>query len=154
MGPKCAAATISRAPVGRTGPTSGFFSGQPPILHHRWKWIGQCLGHEDNLKTAFVISRIRGKKFAHFVGLPDIILQGTATLAYAVKEITNREVGGNPYNLREISCKFTGMVIPGTQIEVYLANRIKNEFGTELYFEVYNNENKKAISNGYILIEN
>ncbi len=31
------------------------------------------------------------KKFAHGVGLPDIILQGTATLAFAVREITQRE---------------------------------------------------------------
>ncbi|MHA1487548.1 MAG: MaoC/PaaZ C-terminal domain-containing protein, partial [Promethearchaeota archaeon] len=43
------------------------------------------------------------KKFAHFVGLPRIILQGTATLAFAVKEIINEESERDPNRVREIS---------------------------------------------------
>ena len=35
-------------------------------------------------------------KFAHDVGLPGIILQGTATLGYAVRELINREAQGDP----------------------------------------------------------
>lgn len=94
------------------------------------------------------------KKFAHFVGLPDIILQGTATLAFAVRELINEEAHGNPYNVKEISCKFSDMVMPGTTIEIQLNKRKKVENGAELYFEVYNSTNKKAISNGYVLMKN
>ncbi len=93
------------------------------------------------------------KKFAHMVGLSDIILQGTATLAYAVKEITNKEAKGNPENIKAIACNFTGMVLPGTDIEIHLKNRSKLEGDVNLFFEVYNNEHKKAIRNGYIKIK-
>jgi len=93
------------------------------------------------------------KKFAHMVGLSDIILQGTATLAYAVREITNKESKGNPENIKEISCNFTGMVMPGTNIEIQLKNRSEAENNVNLFFNVYNNEYKKAIRNGYIKIK-
>ena len=90
------------------------------------------------------------KKFAHMVGLPDIILQGTATLAYAVKEIMNKEAKGNPKNIKEIACNFANMVLPGTDIEIHLKNKGKSNDDMNLFFEVYNNEQKKAIRSGYI----
>jgi len=93
------------------------------------------------------------KKFAHMVGLSDIILQGTATLAYAVREITNKEAKGNPENIKEISCIFTGMVMPGTKIEIQLNNKSEIESNVSLFFNVFNNEQKKAIRNGYIKLK-
>jgi len=93
------------------------------------------------------------KKFAHMVGLSDIILQGTATLAYAVREITNKEAKGNPENIKEISCNFTGMVMPGTNIEIQLNNKSEIEDNVSLFFNVFNNEQKKAIRNGYIKLK-
>jgi len=92
-------------------------------------------------------------KFAHFVGLPDIILQGTATLAYVIKEITNREAEGNPHSIKEISCKFTGMVLPGTAIKLRVLDKIKKNEHVEIYFEVHDHEGKKAISNGLVILE-
>ncbi|MFX0176073.1 MAG: MaoC/PaaZ C-terminal domain-containing protein [Candidatus Hodarchaeota archaeon] len=92
-------------------------------------------------------------KFAHFVGLPGIILQGTATLAYAVKELVNNETQRNPSLVEEISCKFTGMVIPGTDIEIHLNKRNEIKEKKELYFEVFNNKGRKAITNGYLAIK-
>ncbi len=94
------------------------------------------------------------KKFAHMVGLPDIILQGTATLAYAVREITNKEANGNPENIKEIACNFSGMVMPGTNIEIQLNNKSEKEDNVCLFFSVFNNEQKKAIRNGYIKLKN
>ncbi len=93
------------------------------------------------------------KKFAHFVGLPDTILQGTATLAHAIKTILNKEADRDPHRVKSISCKFTGMVLLDTSIEVQLNKKINGEKGTDLFFEVYNNENKKAISHGHVMIE-
>lgn len=90
------------------------------------------------------------KKFAHMVGLTDIILQGTATLAYAVKEITNKEAKGNPENIKEIACNFTGMIMPGTNIEIQLNKKSEIDDDVSLFFNVFNNEQKKAIRNGYI----
>jgi len=93
------------------------------------------------------------KQFAHQVGLPGIILQGTATLAYAVKELTNKEAYGDPSKIKEIACKFTDMVFPGSDIKLILQERVKTDNTRELFFEVRNVRNKKAIHDGYILIE-
>ncbi len=90
------------------------------------------------------------KKFAHFVGLPDIILQGTATLAYAVKEIIHREAKGDPLKISHIACKFTGMVFPGTNIQINLIGKEERKDGYNLYFDVENNQNQKAIREGYV----
>ena len=94
------------------------------------------------------------KQFAKMVGLPGIILQGTATLAYAVKELINREASENPVYLKSLSCRFTGMVIPGTEIRIQLIEKFDRDNGKELHFTVINSEGRRAISNGYILIKN
>jgi len=91
--------------------------------------------------------------FALKVGLPGIILQGTATLACAVRELVNNEAGGHPQSVKEIACTFTGMVRPGTDIEICCLDT-RNENGvTHIFFEVINAENKKAIRNGYMKLE-
>jgi len=90
-------------------------------------------------------------KFAHQVGLPGIIYQGTATLACAVRELVNREMDGNPAMLQSIYCRFTGMVLPGTEIKVQVFERDKN--GSGLFFAVLNAKGEKAISRGYVKIE-
>lgn len=92
------------------------------------------------------------QKFAKQLQLPSIILQGTATLAIAVSAIIKRETKGNPNYVKEIYAKFTGMVFPGTTIQINLnQSQIKgNE--TLYFFEVLNHEGKRAISNGYIKI--
>lgn len=102
-----------------------------------------------NIKFAIHTSQ----KFAHFVGLPGIIIQGTATLAYVIKEITNMEANGNPKKIKEISCKFTDMVLPGTAIKLRVLEKKKNNDQVEIYFEVYNHEGKKAISNGLVVLK-
>jgi acyl dehydratase len=89
------------------------------------------------------------KKFARQVGLPDIILQGTATLALAVRELINREGKGNPFKLKEIYCRFTGMVFPGSEIKLKAYGSFPGENTGAIYFNVLNAEGKKAISKGY-----
>ncbi|MCU0596172.1 MAG: MaoC family dehydratase N-terminal domain-containing protein [Desulfobacterota bacterium] len=93
------------------------------------------------------------KAFAHQVGLRGIILQGTATLAYAVREIINREAGGDPLALKFVFCRFTGMVVPGTAIRVQLVGKSVKQDGTDLHFNVLNQEGQKAISNGYVFLK-
>ena len=88
------------------------------------------------------------RSFAHQVGLPGTILQGTATLAFAVRELINREAGGDPLSLKSVFCRFTGMVFPGTEIRVQLAGRSGKHDGTALHFTVLNQEGQKAVTGG------
>lgn len=92
------------------------------------------------------------KLFAKMVGLPGIILQGTASLAFAMKELINREAGGDPRCLKVLSCRFTGMVFPGTDIRIRLIGKTDRGKDTDLHFIVMNKEDQKAISSGYALI--
>jgi len=90
--------------------------------------------------------------FAKAVGLPDIILHGTATLALAIREITNSEADKDPTMIKEISCRFTGMVIPGTNIKVQLDGVVENGNSRDIFFKVLNDKGLKAISGGYVKI--
>ncbi|MDF1590404.1 MAG: MaoC/PaaZ C-terminal domain-containing protein [Desulfobacterales bacterium] len=91
-------------------------------------------------------------KFAAMVGLPGIILQGTATLAYAVRELVNNEADNEPARIAEIACRFSGMIRPGTDIKVCCTGKKSHEHFTDVFFEVYNSEGKKAIRAGYVKI--
>ena len=90
--------------------------------------------------------------FATLVGLPGIILQGTATLAYAVREIVKNEAKNDPERIAEIACSFTGMVKPGSDISVCCTGKKLYEDFTDIFFEVRNCDDKKAVRNGYIKV--
>jgi acyl dehydratase len=94
------------------------------------------------------------KSFARQVGLPGIILQGTATLALAAREILDREAGKDPRKLLTFSGRFTGMVLPGTSIRVSLVGKTTRSDGTDLHFVVRNAEGQPAVSKGYAFIKN
>lgn len=89
--------------------------------------------------------------FAKLVGLPDIILQGTATLAFAARELTDNEAAGDPQRLKELYCRFTGMVVPPGDIHVQLIQRQERDSRADLFFEV-NGKDGRVLSNGYALI--
>lgn len=93
------------------------------------------------------------KEFAHQLGFPGIIMQGTATLAYAVRELINKEAEGNPLKVKEIACKLTSVVIPGTNIRVVLNKKLKVKKEIDLLFTVFNEREKRAISEGYVQLE-
>lgn len=93
------------------------------------------------------------KKFAKEVGLPGIILQGTATLAFAVREIINKSAGGNPARLKRLCCRFTGMVIPGTRIQVQATGIETSETEKAIFFEVVNPDHRTVISDGVALVQ-
>ncbi len=87
--------------------------------------------------------------FARSVGLPDIVLQGRATMDLATREILNREAEGNPEWLREIACRFTAIIIPGTEIRVQLFRREPSEEDTLLGFRVLDNGGKVVLGGGF-----
>jgi acyl dehydratase len=91
------------------------------------------------------------RKFAHKVGLPSTIIHGTCTLSMAVRELVNRELDGDPTRLRAVGCRFTGMVLPGTDVLVRLAG-VSETDGRHLFFDVINADGKKAISEGFLTV--
>jgi acyl dehydratase len=89
------------------------------------------------------------KKFARQVGLPDIIFQGTATLAFAIRELINRETDGNPALINSLYARFSGMVIPGTAIKVILKDKTILRDRKNLYFCVLNQQGDYVIKDGF-----
>ncbi|KAA3656171.1 MAG: hypothetical protein DWQ10_16005 [Calditrichaeota bacterium] len=89
------------------------------------------------------------QKFAHTVGLPGIILQGTATLAFAVREMINRHAEGNPLNLKYLACNFSGMVFPDSEIRIQLLAIDKQASDLHLFFQVLDDKEQIVIKNGY-----
>lgn len=92
------------------------------------------------------------KKFAQSMGLRTPILQGTATLSMALRDLVNREAEGDPTRVKELSCSFRGMVTPGSDITLRLLARTETETGVNLFYEVLNDEGKKAVAEGYVLL--
>ncbi len=104
--------------------------------------------------TDIVFAIHTSPRFAREVGLPDIIYQGTATLALAVRELVNREAGGNPARLHSLSARFGGMVFPGTSIRVQMLQRLDGPNSADLFFQIINSEGQKAVTDGYARISN
>jgi acyl dehydratase len=94
------------------------------------------------------------RRFAREVGLPGIIVQGTATLAHAVRELINREAQGQPSRLKHLHGRFTHMVFPGAIITVRLQGAADWQDGRALFFDVLNDKGQTALSRGYALMEN
>jgi len=99
--------------------------------------------------TNIVFAIHTSPRFARSVGLPGIIYQGTATMAHAMRELINREAGGNPARLRFLSARFGGMILPGSVINIQLLQRIETAGSVDLFFQVVNSQGQKAISGGY-----
>ncbi len=84
--------------------------------------------------------------YARSVGLPDIILQGTATLAMSVSTMIRKELSNNPQRIKVVAGKFTDIVVPPNQLSVRLLEKKQQE----LYFNVSDQDNKFVIKGGYI----
>lgn len=53
------------------------------------------------------------KDFAKFVGLPDIILHGLCTMAFATQAITDKLADGDPKKVKKVKCRFSKPVLMG-----------------------------------------
>jgi acyl dehydratase len=114
--------------------------------------ISEVAAHVYDGCSGIVFPIHTSRTFARGAGLPDIILQGTAALALSAREVVNREAGGDPRRLREIACRFTGMVLPGTEILVQLLGEKGSGDGKRLGFRVLNAEGDTAIKGGFALL--
>jgi acyl dehydratase len=91
-------------------------------------------------------------KFARGVGLPGVILQGTALLAIGVREIVNREAKSDPRALRELFGRFTAMVEPGSAITVQKTGESSRKGAKGVHFEIINEKGQRAVSGGYAAV--
>lgn len=89
-------------------------------------------------------------RFARSVGLREVILQGTATLSLAVRELVNREAAGDASRLESTSCTFTNKVVPGSRIVVRLLKKEEGPAACDLFFDVVNATGNPAISGGHV----
>ena len=84
--------------------------------------------------------------YAKSVGLPDIILQGTATLAMSVSTLIRKELNNNPQRVKVVSGKFTGIVVPPNRLSVRLLKKSEQKF----YFDVSDQDDNFVLRGGYI----
>jgi len=115
--------------------------------------IPQWMPHVYDGCSNIVFPIHTSKKFAHSVGLPGILLQGTAALALGITEIINREAGGHPRAVKELSARFTGMVAPGSTIVVKKTGSLFKSGVKEIHFEIINEQRRRAISKGRVVLD-
>ncbi len=92
------------------------------------------------------------RAYALGVGLPDIILHGTQTLALAIREVVARGAGGDPGRLRRVACRFGSMVVPDTTIRVLGRAHRGSDGQTVVAFTVENAAGQPAIRDGVAVL--
>ena len=93
------------------------------------------------------------RRVALAAGLPDIILHGSANITLALREVINRNLGGDPTRLVRFAGQFRGMVIPGTEVSV-VATEVRDEGGREIiFYEMRNDQGQLAIANGVVVAD-
>jgi len=89
------------------------------------------------------------RRVALAAGLPDIILQGSATMAIAARELVNRVASGDPTRLARLAGQFRAMVIPGEEIRVVCSGTASGEESrTIAFFEVLNSKGEATVKGG------
>ena len=79
-------------------------------------------------------------------GLPDIILHGTATLAFVVSCLVNNLFDGNARRVKRYACRFSAMVLmPGT-----ITLEVNGLSDSHVWFAAYNTAGESAIRGGYM----
>ena len=89
--------------------------------------------------------------FAESVGLPGVILQGTATIALGIREVIAKETKGDYGRVDVISAKLNSMVLQNQLLEVQLTARKETLEGREFFFQVVNKTTGElAVTYGYL----
>jgi acyl dehydratase len=85
--------------------------------------------------------------YARAAGLPDIILHGTATLAYSLCALM-KKWKLDPAAVRRVACRFSGMVLMPSTISVHGARS-----DSAVQFETFNGKGERVITRGSLLLE-
>lgn len=87
---------------------------------------------------------------AEVVGLPAPVLHGTETLARAVSAVLDYLAPRGELDVSTVSCRFTGMVLPFSTLEVLVSDYLERPGRDILAFEVHGPEGSAVISDGFI----
>lgn len=86
---------------------------------------------------------------AEAAGLPAPVLHGTETLARAVSAVLDHlEAEGRRIEVRLVSCRFTGMVLPCSTLSVVASDEVAHADGTLLAFAVHSSDGSTVINDG------
>lgn len=85
--------------------------------------------------------------YARAAGLPDIILHGTATLAYSISTLLGK-FGLHDAAVRRVVCRFAGMVRMPAALSVHASRQ-----GGEVQFEARGEQGAAVITRGRLLLE-
>lgn len=131
-------------PPGALGGVSGSPQATPITVARELPHIySECSGIWNPIHTE--------RKVAQSVGLPDIILHGTASWALAGREIIRLYADGDPRRLRRLGGRFGAIVIPGTTIS--LEHEPSPRASGSVVFRVLNSEGAEAILEGIAEID-
>lgn len=89
---------------------------------------------------------------AQTAGLADIILHGTATLAYALTEIVNRFAAAEPRRVQRLGGDFRAQVFMPSTIGVRMHDRTNDNGEGLVTFSVATADGEDAIRNGYVVL--
>jgi acyl dehydratase len=85
-------------------------------------------------------------------GLDGLILQGSATMSYAIRHLTDACLEGDPTRLSRIAGRFRAMVTPGASMTLRcLESRLSEDGGSEVFFDVRNHLGEAAIDSGVLV---
>lgn len=93
------------------------------------------------------------RRVAKATGLPDRILHGTATWALVGREIIGQVAAGLPSRLRRLSGRFTGILVPGTMIGVFLRHGSTADGATIVRYEVRTGGHVRTVVEGAAIVE-
>lgn len=88
------------------------------------------------------------KRVARAAGLPDIVLHGTATWAWAASALVQGLAEGNPARLERLRARFAALVMPGMELTLKAAVTRTPEV-QEVHFRVHTPSRESAIADGY-----
>ena len=91
------------------------------------------------------------REVARRMGLPDVILQGSATLALAVSRIVEYAADGDPGSVRRLGGMFRGMVLMPSEIRVRVLADEAAEPGRLVAWDVLNADGRPVITNGFVV---
>ena len=89
---------------------------------------------------------------AKAVGLPNVILHGSATLALAVSNIVDHVGGNEPSRVQRVYGRFRGMVLMPSSINVIIYAPAEREAAMDVRFEVINAEGQAAVADGLVTL--
>ncbi len=94
------------------------------------------------------------RRVALAAGLPDVILHGTATWALAGRAATRLYCSGRPDRLRRLAGRFTGMVLPGHEIEIQFGEPVPvGDDQHAVGFTVATHDGQLAMRGGVVVFE-